>query len=147
MRHRQAAALLALVGLLLSLYLTLHQLGLAGALACGTGGGCDQVQASRWAHIAGIPVAAIGLGGYLAILVAALWGVQCPDDPRPTRWLVGLSAGGVAFTAYLSALEAFVIHAWCRWCLGSAALILMIFVASLAGMSNHLSREKSGSRE
>lgn len=134
MRARQAAALLALVGVLLSAYLTLHQLGFTGPLACGGSDECDRVQASRWAWIVGVPVAAVGLGGYLVILAAALWGVQRPDDPRPRRWLAALATAGVAFTAYLSALEAFVIHAWCRWCLASAALILLIFGLSLVGM-------------
>jgi uncharacterized membrane protein len=134
MRHRQVAALLALLGLLLSAYLTLHQLGLTGPLACGGSGSCDKVQASRWAYVAGVPVAAIGFGGYLAILAAAVWGVQRLDDPRPTRWLLALSALGLAFTAYLMALEAFVIHAWCRWCLASTGLIGAIFATSLAGL-------------
>jgi len=134
MRHRQAAALLALVGLLLSAYLTLHQIGFTGQLVCGDSGSCEKVQASQWAYLAGVPVAAVGLGGYLAILAVALWGLQHEDDPRPTRWLLALSALGVAFTAYLSALEAFVIHAWCRWCLVSAGLITAIFLVAVTGL-------------
>jgi len=128
--RRQAVALLALIGLLVSVYLTLHQLGMIGPLACGTGG-CERVQASRWAYIAGVPVAAAGVAGYLAILVVAMWGLQQPGDGRPARWLVLLGAGGVLFTLYLTYLEAFVIHAWCRWCLGSATIIVLILVASL----------------
>jgi len=133
MQRRMAVALLALLGLLLSVYLALHQMGLLGNLACGVGGGCEKVQASRWAFIAGIPVAAFGVGGYLAILVAALAGLQerWLDSATPARWLVLLSGAGVLFTAYLMGLEAFVIHAWCRWCLGSAAVIALIFVLSL----------------
>ena len=134
MRYRQAVALLALIGLLISVYLTLHQLGLIGTLACGTGGGCERVQASRWAYVAGIPVAAFGVAGYLAILAMALWGLQRPDDAKPAFWLAALSGAGVLFTLYLSALEAFVIHAWCRWCLGSAAVIVLILATSLLGL-------------
>jgi len=133
MQRRMAVAVLALLGLLLSVYLALHQLGLLGNLACGVGGGCEKVQASRWAYIAGIPVAAFGVAGYLAILVAALAGLQerWLDSATPARWLVLLSGAGVLFTLYLMALEEFVIHAWCRWCLGSAAVIALIFVLSL----------------
>jgi uncharacterized membrane protein len=47
---------------------------------------------------------------------------------------VVLSGLGVLFTGYLTYLEAFVIHAWCRWCLGSAAIIAAIFLAALAGL-------------
>lgn len=130
MGRRQAVALLALIGLLVSVYLTLHQLGMIGPLACGTGG-CERVQASRWAYLASVPVAAVGVAGYLAILVVAMWGLQRPGDRGPARWLVLLAAGGVLFTLYLMYLEAFVIHAWCRWCLGSAAIITLILAASL----------------
>jgi uncharacterized membrane protein len=133
MLRRMAVALFALLGLLLSVYLTLHQLGLLGNLACGPGGGCEKVQASRWAWVGPIPVAAIGVGGYVAILAAALAGLQerWLASPAPARWLLGLSGGGVLFTVYLMALEAFVIHAWCRWCLVSAAIIGLIFVIAV----------------
>lgn len=128
-----AVALLALLGVLLSVYLTLHQLGMLGTLACGDSGGCEKVQASRWAFIAGVPVAAFGVGGYLAILVAALAGLQerWQTSATPARWLLGLSGAGVVFTLYLKALEAFVIHAFCRWCIASAVLIAVIFALSV----------------
>jgi len=128
-----AVALLALLGALLSVYLTLHQLGLLGVLACGDSGSCEKVQASRWAYVAGFPVAAFGVGGYLAILAAALAGLQerWQDSTTPARWLVGLSGAGVLFTVYLKALEAFVIHAFCRWCIVSAVLIAVIFLLSV----------------
>ncbi len=128
-----AVAVLALLGALVSVYLTLHQLGMLGSLACGAGGGCETVQASRWAYVAGIPVAAFGVVGYAAILAAALAGLQerWQDSATPARWLLGLSGAGVGFTLYLKALEAFVIHAFCRWCIVSAVLIAMIFVLSI----------------
>jgi uncharacterized membrane protein len=136
MRLRQAAALLALLGTLVSAYLTLHQLGLIGSLACGPGGGCERVQASRWAWIGGVPVAAVGLAGYLALLAVALVGLgeRWLNRPEPARWLTALSLVGVLFTAYLTYLEAFVIRDWCRWCLASAAIIIAVFAVSLAGM-------------
>jgi uncharacterized membrane protein len=52
----------------------------------------------------------------------------------PTLALVAVSGVGVLFTAYLTYLEAAVIHAWCRWCLASAVVIGLIFVAALAGV-------------
>jgi uncharacterized membrane protein len=128
------AAALGLVGLLVSLYLWLWKIGALGALACGDGG-CETVQLSPYAYLLGVPVALLGVIGYLAILVVALAGLQ----PRlaaarwPTDVLLALSAGGVAFSAYLTYLEAAVIHAWCRWCIGSAAIIVGIFGAVLAG--------------
>jgi uncharacterized membrane protein len=124
------AAALGLVGLLISAYLWLWKIGALGALACGDGG-CETVQLSAYASLLGMPVALLGVVGYLAILIVALTGLQ----PRfaaarwPTDVLLALAAAGVAFSVYLTYLEAAVIHAWCRWCIGSAAVITAIFVA------------------
>ena len=134
MRHRMVIAVLALAGLLVSLYLLLHQVGLVGQLACGTGA-CEQVQASRYAWMLGVPVSAVGVAGYLAILVVALAGIQrWADRAGPTRLLVLLSLGGVTFTAYLKYLEIFRIHAICRWCVASTVIIVAILVMSLIGL-------------
>jgi uncharacterized membrane protein len=133
MRRRQAIALLALAGLFVSLYLWLHKLGLIGVLQCGTGG-CDTVQASRYADFLGLPVALYGVVGYAVVFAVSLVAVQRPDAPRrrPDVTLAVLASLGVVFTVYLTALELFVIHAFCRWCLGSAAIITAIMVLSLA---------------
>ena len=134
MRHRMVIAALALAGLLVSLYLLLHQVGLVGQLACGTGA-CEQVQSSRYAWFFGVPVSAIGVGGYLAILAVALAGLQhWADSAGPTRLLVVLSIGGVLFTAWLKYVELFRIHALCRWCVASAVIIVAILIASIVGV-------------
>lgn len=129
---RMAIAVLALVGAMISLYMVLFHLGYVGTLTCGLGGGCSTVQASRWAEIAGIPVAAVGLGGYLLILATSL----CALSVERLQWLcaallVALSSIALLFSAYLTALEAFVIHAWCQWCVISALLVVAIFGLSL----------------
>jgi uncharacterized membrane protein len=136
MRHRQVVAVLALVGLFLSLYLTLYHYGLMGSLACGGANECEKVQASRYAELFGIPVAAYGIVGYLAILVIALAGVQdrWALSAAPTRLIALASGAGVAFTAYLTYLELFVIHAICRWCVASAVLITLVFAVSLLSL-------------
>ncbi len=133
--HRQAVAVLALVGVLLSVYLTLFKLGMVGELRCGGSGSCELVQLGPYGAIFGIPVAAFGAVGYLLLLVIAIVGLQPRwlDRPEPTRWLVIVSGLGVLFTAYLFYLEIFRIHAICRWCVGSAVIIALIFVASLLG--------------
>jgi uncharacterized membrane protein len=129
-----ASAALALVGLLVSLYLWLWKIGALGALACGDGG-CERVQLSPYARIAGIPVAFIGVVGYLAILATSIAGLQEPLIRRrwPTDAIVVLAAIGVAFTAYLTYLEAAVIESWCRGCLVSAAIIVAILGAGSVG--------------
>ena len=141
MRYRQAIALLALVGLFVALYLWLHALGFGGPLKCGTGA-CDTVQASPYAVFLGIPVAFYGVVGYLAILVVALIALR-PAALPDRRWsllLVALATVGFLFTVYLTYLELFVIHAICRWCVGSAAIITAIWVVSLVSLKSPATR-------
>lgn len=132
--HRQTVAVLALVGIAIATYLWLHAIGVVGALKCGTGG-CEIVQASSYARLFGIPVAFYGVVGYVTLFGISIVGSQPAMVSRawPTRLLLVLSGAGFLFTMYLTSLEAFVIHAWCRWCLASAAVITAIFVTSLAG--------------
>jgi uncharacterized membrane protein len=133
--HRQTVAVLALVGIAIATYLWLHAIGVVGVLQCGTGG-CEIVQASSYARLLGIPVAFYGVAGYVALFGLSVVGAQpsLASRPWPTRWLVVLSGAGFLFTLYLTSLEMFVIHAWCRWCLASAAVITAIFATSLAGL-------------
>lgn len=134
MTHRMVSATLALIGLLVSLYLWLWKIGLLGVLACGDGA-CERVQLSPYAQIAGVPVALLGVLGYLGILGVSLAGLQDGLVPRrwPTDVILVLSGLGVAFSGYLTYLEAAVIEAWCRWCVVSALIIAAIFGSAIAG--------------
>jgi uncharacterized membrane protein len=135
---RMLIALLALLGLFDSAYLTLEHYSPKVALVCPIGGGCETVQASRWSTLppgGGIPVALFGLVGYGAIVLLALASLQRerlgPLTLAPA--LVALGSIGVLFSLYLTALQVFVIGALCAWCLGSAAIELVIWLAALAG--------------
>ena len=141
MRHRQAIAVLALVGWFVALYLGLHALGIGGALKCGTGG-CDAVQTSRWAVLLGIPVAFYGVVGYIAILAVTLVGLQPAWLSRrgPSLLVAALATGGVLFSAWLTYLELFVIHAICRWCVTSAVLMTAIWLVSLHALRTPATR-------
>jgi len=132
MRTRQAIAALALVGFFVALYLWLHQIGVGGELKCGTGG-CETVQASRWSQQLGIPVAFYGVVGYAAILAVALVSLQPSWLARrgPTLLIAALATGGVLFSAWLTYLELFVIHAICRWCVTSALIMTAIWIVAL----------------
>ena len=134
-RYRQTIAVLALVGFFVALYLWLHALGIGGPLKCGTGG-CDTVQTSRWAVFLGMPVAFYGVVGYVLILLAAIAGLR-PAARAQRQWsilLAALATIGFLFTVYLTYLELFVIHAICRWCVGSAVIITAIWVVAVAGL-------------
>ena len=136
MRHRQAIALLALVGLFVAVYLWLHAIGVGGAIKCGASGGCEVVQTSRWAVFLGQPVALYGVFGYVVILIVALAGLR-PAALVQRGWnvlLFGLATIGFVFTLYLTYLEVFVIQAICRWCVGSALIITVIWVVAVLAL-------------
>jgi uncharacterized membrane protein len=132
MIYRMGAALMSLLGLFVSAYLYLYKIGRIGTLACGSGA-CETVQTSPWSRFAGVEVALIGVVGYAVLLLVALVAIQTADSGRrwPVDALAALAAGGVLFTVYLTYLELFVIHAICRWCVGSAAIIVTILVLAL----------------
>jgi uncharacterized membrane protein len=130
-------ALLALAGVFVALYLTLYKVGIVGSLTCQIGS-CERVNTSPWALFLGLPVAAWGLGMYALLLVLALLGIQGAST-RPIAWaLVLLSGWGVAFSGWLTYLELFVIHAVCMWCVISATLMALIFIASTVSLRQEL---------
>jgi len=130
--RRQAIVLLALVGLLVATYLWLYKIGALGELQCGTGS-CEYVQTSRYAELLGIPVAFYGVAGYAALLGLGLAGLQprFTADRRVGTLLAALATVGFAFTLYLTAIELFVLHAICRWCVVSAVIMTAIWVLSI----------------
>jgi uncharacterized membrane protein len=132
---RMGIALLALLGLFVSAYLALYNLGATPTLQCGIGG-CERVQASEYAWFLGIPVALWGVGGYATILAVSILGVQPGrTGSRPIGWaLTGLAGIALLFSAYLTWLEAVVIEAWCQWCVVSAILVVLIFLLALADL-------------
>ncbi|HEX8672002.1 MAG TPA: vitamin K epoxide reductase family protein [Longimicrobium sp.] len=132
---RMGIAVLSLLGLFVALYLSMYKWGVMGPIQC-TIGGCETVQNSPWSVLFGQPVSVWGLGAYVTLLVVSILGLQ----PRfaDARWvalaLFGISGVGVLFSAYLTYLEAAVIHAWCQWCVISAILITLIFLLSVPGL-------------
>jgi uncharacterized membrane protein len=121
---RLATAALALVGMGIAAYLTyVHYAG--AAIACSTGG-CEKVQTSSYAELAGIPVAVIGLVGYFLILLTA-----------PVAGELGavaaaaLTLGGFAFAVYLIYVQVALIDALCIWCLASDGVLALLVLVSL----------------
>lgn len=123
MTRRMLVALLALIGLFVSLYLTLYKLGVIGTITCAVGA-CETVQTSRWATFLGLPVAAWGLAFYATMLALALAWLSERFEASPALALALLVAGlwGALFSAWLTYLELFVIRAICQWCVVSAVL-------------------------
>jgi uncharacterized membrane protein len=122
---RAAALLVTLIGLGIATYLTIvHYAG--GSPVCAIAHGCATVQKSRYAEVAGVPVAVLGLLGYVAILASLV------RDTETTRTAAAyLSIAGLAFSGWLTYVELFEIHAICIWCVGSA-----ICMALLSGLTS-----------
>jgi uncharacterized membrane protein len=117
---------LALIGLGVAIYLTvIHYAGIKPA--CTAGESCIKVQTSQWSKLAGIPVALIGLIGYVAILASLL----APDREETRLATLGLTLTGFGFSAYLTYRELFSIHAICEWCASSAVIMTVLLVASV----------------
>jgi uncharacterized membrane protein len=114
---RLGAAIVALAGLLVAGYLTWVHFDNA-ALVCVAGGGCETVQESEYAEIAGIPVAALGLAAYAIVLGLIAW-----DAPVARLGAAMLAVVGLLFSLYLLALQLFVIDAVCAWCLANDVVI------------------------
>jgi uncharacterized membrane protein len=124
-------AALSLGGLFLAAYLTMYHYGYIGNLACGTGG-CETVQASRYAMWMGFPVALWGAGYYASVFLVAVIGTMGAASEKlwPSKLLVALNGWSVLFSGYLTWAEIAKIHAICRYCVVSAALVAVLFVLS-----------------
>ncbi len=84
---------------------------------------CGIVNHSPYSEIAGFPVAAIGIAGYLAMAVLALAGRRA--------MVAVLAVIGLAFALYLSHIEKDVLMVWCLYCVISQGLILLLTILSL----------------
>lgn len=113
-----ATFVVALVGLVLSAYLTLEHYTSPAVLACpeGTTINCAKVTSSPWSEILGIPVAVLGLGYFVvmtALVTPAAW-----RRPRLDVVRISGAALGVVMVLYLVWVELFRVNALCLWCTG-----------------------------
>jgi uncharacterized membrane protein len=129
MNKRMLAALVALAGMFVALYLTLYKLGYIGTLACAVGS-CETVQTSKWATFLGFPVGLWGVAYYVSVFGISFAGIMPTFAERRSisRLLVAMTGFGLLFSLWLTYLELFVINAICMWCLISAVLATALFV-------------------
>jgi uncharacterized membrane protein len=136
------AVLLNIIGLAISGYLVYTKL-FNVEVVCAENGvfQCDLVQSTVYSKVAGIPVQFIGLAGYLAIFaVLLLEGRNAFFTKYGVQLVFGMTLFGFLFSGYLTAIEAFVIHAWCMWCLGSAITMTLLFIVSTARLWKKINR-------
>jgi len=124
-----AIAALALAGVVVSSVSLYHHYGTSATSYCDIGENfnCDIVNRSTFSTVAGVPVALIGIAGYLTVLTLA----TVFRNHAESAAMLGMgSLAGLAFAAYLTYIEGFVLAVWCILCLSSLALILSIAVLS-----------------
>ena len=123
---------LAIAGAGVAFYLSYVEVSNTEAI-CGPIGNCNSVQQSPYAHLFGlIPIGALGLVGYAAILMSWLLQKFGPQSMRKlfTIAVWGMAWIGIFFSIYLTFLEPFVIGATCAWCITSALVMTAIFLLS-----------------
>ena len=126
-RAHRISAVASAAGLVISAYLlSIRLIGIPAICgpALGPFGGCSKVEASASSSIGPIPVAAIGVIGSAVLLVATIMHARNRSEGILAMWLFAALAGA-AIEVGLIAIQAFVIGAWCVWCLlyGSTVLV------------------------
>ena len=118
---------LTVLGLGVATYLTyIHYAGIKPL--CGKGGGsCEIVQTSTYSKLVGVPVALIGLLGYVAILGSLL----APEGEETRLATLAFTLVGFGFSAYLTYRELFSIHHLCEYCLSSAIIVTILALMSI----------------
>jgi len=116
---------LAVVGVGVAIYLTyIHYAGINPVCTAGTS--CLRVQSSVWSKLAGVPVALMGLIGYVGILASLV----APDREQTRQATLVLTLIGFGFSGYLTYRELFSIHAICEWCVSSAVILTLLTIGA-----------------
>ncbi len=128
---RNMAFIVTGIGMLDSLYLSWVKI-INSQVYCGTSGQCETVNSSSYSTIAGVPIAYLGFGAYLVILILLF------VEKRGLFWqenspllVFGISLVGVLFSAYLTYIEIAVLHAICPYCVVSAIAMTLLFVIGI----------------
>jgi uncharacterized membrane protein len=118
--------LLSFLGLVDTLYLGIKR---GKPVPCTLTNGCEEVLNSRFSAVAGIPISWFGFGFYLTVFSAAVFALF-GDDDRLLRLIFWPALAGFLISLGLVAIQAFVLRAYCQYCLGSAVLTTLILVAA-----------------
>ncbi len=121
-----AFILVALLGLCDASYLTIKHFR-GEVPPCSILHGCGQVTTSVYSQILGIPVALLGTLYYLTILFGCILYLDTKNT-KILKYLSYFTITGLLFSIYFTALQAFVIHSWCQYCLFSAFTSTILFI-------------------
>lgn len=127
---------LSLLGLLVASFL-FYEYNITGTIICPTGKGCDIVRASPYSSFLGISIPFLGIIFYLTMAILSV--VHSHDLPKKLAGKLQLLVAvmGVGFGVYLTYLEAFVIGAYCFWCVLSFIISLGILGAILLALNKN----------
>jgi uncharacterized membrane protein len=122
---------LVVIGLLVSVYMTIYKATSNDALCLGSGD-CSTVNASRYSEVYGIPVASVGIAGYFAILLLHWYERRDKFFEKNAPMLIfGMGLTGFLFTLYLIYVEFAILKAYCPFCLASQTAMTLIFIISI----------------
>ncbi len=124
------AMLFSLIGLMDSIYLTVQHIS-GKSVKCTVTGGCSKVLSSSYATISGMPTASFGAMAYFAAFSLATLAVFGSRQSR--TWLVILVVPMILTACWLFYLQAFVLHAFCEFCLLSASMTLLLTMTAFWG--------------
>src|SRR5262245_38996342 len=122
-------ALVAFIGMVDTFYLGLKRD--SGPIPCHVTTGCNDVLTSRFSEVAGIPISWFGLLFYVFAFSAAVF--EASGSARTLRWIFWPAFAAFVISLVLVGIQAFVLEAFCEYCLVSAALVTTIFLLSLSG--------------
>lgn len=123
---------LSLLGLFDSAYLWWVYTSPSRPMVC-LGSGCDEVRASSYANLWGLPLPVYGVVMYAALALLIFAAPLASEGlARTIRYAVaGISGAGFLFSLYLMGISEFVLHAWCAWCVVSALAVTCIFALAV----------------
>ena len=123
-------ALAAFIGMVDALYLSIQRN--AGPIPCHVTRGCTDVVTSRFSAVFGVPISSFGLAFYLVVFSLAVFSLfDTEQTGQWLRWVFWLSGIALVVSTILTGIQAFVLKAFCEYCLLSATLVLTIFLLSL----------------
>jgi uncharacterized membrane protein len=133
---RVAVAVLAAAGAGIAGYLLYHRVA-GGTITCTTGG-CEEVQDSKYAELAGVPVALLGLLAYVALFATALSGLELVRAAG-----AAIAFAGLAFSLYLVYVQVAIIEAICQWCVASDVVMAALAVVTALRLGSRPAHEQS----
>jgi len=130
-RLTQIIIALAILGLLVSIYMTIYKYTSNDQMCLGSGD-CHTVNTSRYSEVNGIPVGLLGVFGYASIL-GILWLERKNEffKANGSMILFGVSLIGFFFTLWLIYVEVALLKAYCPFCITSQVTMTLIFILSV----------------